>query len=119
MTLSSSRSLFITILCLSGLIVEAFSSITAGMPPNSPASHKRRRVALAVGSIDNADDSVRIGKLEELKQKEIELSNLLAQVRREKMSELRAKPLKIGTFVVRPRRRPMVQSHRVAHTPVS
>lgn len=95
----SSRIFFVCLCVLSGLVVTAFSSISRNMPPHSPVS-KRRRISVHVGSSDNADDGVRVGKLEELKQKEIELSKLLAEVRREKISELRAKPLKIGTWVV-------------------
>lgn len=50
-------------------------------------------------NIDSDASATRTGKLEELKQREIELSKLLAEVRREKLSELRAKPLKIGRLL--------------------
>jgi hypothetical protein len=92
---SSTRSLFVTLCFLSGLVVVALSTMR-NMPPNT--ANKRRRVPTQLeSSADNADDFTRGGKLEELKQKEIELSKLLAEVRREKISELRAKPLRIGT----------------------
>ena len=96
MRISSIRSLFIVLCILSGLAVDSFTIIKTTMPPSS-VSNKRRRVALQIGSIDNANDGSRMGKLEELKQKEAELSKLLAQVRRDKISELHARPLKIGT----------------------
>ncbi|GKY95548.1 hypothetical protein MPSEU_000516400 [Mayamaea pseudoterrestris] len=94
MRLSSTRSVSVIICFLSGLVVAAFSSATKNMP--TIGSNKRRRVAVRRGLTENADESNRVGKLEELKQKEIELSKLLADVRREKMFELRAKPLRIG-----------------------
>ena len=47
---------------------------------------------------DDDDEMMKIGKLEELKQREAELSRLLAAVRREKLSTLRSRPLKIGVI---------------------
>ena len=44
---------------------------------------------------EKGDDS-KAGKLEELKQREKELSRMLAAVRREKLNELRSRPLTIG-----------------------
>jgi arogenate dehydrogenase (NADP+), plant len=45
-----------------------------------------------------SDDSSSIGKLDRLKQREAELSRLLAAVRREKLDELRSRPLTIGVI---------------------
>ncbi|CAB9518296.1 Dehydrogenase [Seminavis robusta] len=49
-------------------------------------------------STDGAAATPAAGKLEELKQREAELSKLLASVRREKLSAIRARPLTIGVM---------------------
>jgi len=51
----------------------------------------------AVSDDDDIEPSA-AGRLEELKQREYELSRLLAEVRREKLSALRSKPLSIGVI---------------------
>ena len=48
--------------------------------------------------IDNTNTTVEPGRLEELKQREAELSALLAAVRREKLSALQSRPLTIGVI---------------------
>jgi len=45
---------------------------------------------------ENIPAAVQAGRLEELKQREAELSTLLAEVRREKLAALRSRPLTIG-----------------------
>lgn len=49
-------------------------------------------------SNDSDSDSKSAGKLEELKQREKELSRLLAAIRTEKLDELRSRPLTIGVI---------------------
>jgi arogenate dehydrogenase (NADP+) len=65
------------------------------------AAKKRRKLAASHAiPIDGAGqgdgNQVAAGKLEELKQREAELSALLASVRREKLSAIRSRPLTIG-----------------------
>jgi arogenate dehydrogenase (NADP+) len=64
------------------------------------AAKKRRKLsashAIPVDGAAQDEDRVAPGKLEELKQREAELSALLAEVRRDKLSEIRSRPLTIG-----------------------
>jgi arogenate dehydrogenase (NADP+) len=84
----------------------AFS--TAGSKTCSSTMERRKLTVSHFGPIDGGIDGevqeggegdeyqVAAGKLEELKQREAELSALLAAVRREKLSAIRSRPLTIG-----------------------
>lgn len=64
----------------------------AAAPPN-----KRAKTELyASRPFNDTEDAFRIGRLEELKQREQELAAQLAAVRREKLSAIRSRPLTIG-----------------------
>jgi len=70
---------------------------SAEQSQTTPTSHacSPKYTISALQMSDSSDDS-KAGKLEELKQREKELSRLLAAVRREKLDELRSRPLTIG-----------------------
>jgi arogenate dehydrogenase (NADP+) len=78
----------------------AFS--TAGSKTCSSTMERRKLAVSHFGPIDGEaqgegeEGRVAAGKLEELKQREAELSALLAAVRREKLSAIRSRPLTIG-----------------------
>jgi len=76
---------------------------------NTARSHKRAKVShyytelhASISPDSNGTSSggeaAPAGKLEELKQREAELANLLAAVRREKLSAIQSRPLKIGVL---------------------
>lgn len=82
----------------------AFSSPSTDALPSSKrakVTHYYSQLHSAAGNntTEGGDGSpAEAGKLEELKQKEAELSKLLAAVRREKLSAIRSRPLSIGVM---------------------
>lgn len=63
----------------------------------APSSHAcAPKYTLSSLLMSSSDENTKAGKLEELKQRERELSRLLAAVRREKLNEIRSRPLSIG-----------------------
>lgn len=87
--MGSSRALA-TLTLLWGLSV-AFTSSISSM---NPASTTPDRTLVLEGFADG--EGTEVGKLEALKQREAELAEQLAAVRREKLDTLRSRPLSIG-----------------------
>lgn len=92
----------ILVLCLElsvSFCAASYYHLSMEQAPNPSTAHnKRRKVHYASIPQDpgSDEDVVAVGKLEELKQREAELSALLAEVRREKLSAIRSRPLTIG-----------------------
>ena len=63
----------------------------------APPSKRAKKTELhASRPFNDTEDAFRVGRLEELKQREQELAAQLAAVRREKLSAIRSRPLTIG-----------------------
>jgi arogenate dehydrogenase (NADP+), plant len=95
------------------LLIMASGSVALSSPYSEAASNPQRskrvktkhfysemHASLSPGSndTDSSQSSSAVGRLEELKQREAELSKLLAAVRQEKLSAIRSRPLTIGVI---------------------
>lgn len=78
------------------LISQAFTA--SEQHPNKANRIQQNDPPVTTIQMSSSDDSSSIGKLDKLKQREAELSRLLADVRREKLDEIRSRPLTIGVI---------------------
>lgn len=92
--ITSRLPLFLFICLFLSIKGKAFTTSTA---ENRTKQHTSEAKMELSSDESNISPSV-AGKLEELKQRESELSRLLAEVRREKLSTLRSRPLTIGVI---------------------